>query len=497
MRRRAIGNERNAPIEPPPSRLMPAGDSVADRVPVRRSGFAGSTARSVVFRADEVARRVEFPILLFIVVALPWEFTKTWFPTQLLEVSRLGIIVAIGILASHVAAGTFRLPRSPLLLAIGAVVAVVAISAAATRWENGIKDAAAVVIYAGLALFIANVLDRRSRVRWFGAALVASAVIVATVGIAQEIGNFYLWQAEGNEVLGRRNSTFGDPNVAARFLSIALVSCFAVVTALRLRPRAMVAVLIAVGMVAIAQVLTLSRMGWVLAVVSVALWIPLAVSHRRLRLALATFIVVFAGYVLVAPTVLHRAGTAAADAVVRTGIGSPVTVPPTAAGPRAVAGTPLDGLIVSLPIDSVRKYLVRAGVAMTFDHPLFGVGVGGYQPQILTTYWDYVPRDRRAAPTTLIHTDSVRVLAETGLVGFAAFIGLLIAAATSVIRAVRAGPPSRRIAAWAAGSAVLLILLSSQFAGRFFNEPYLWLSLGVLMAVGWRDRWLQPEPSRA
>jgi O-antigen ligase len=451
----------------------------------------------MVSRADDIARRLEFPVLLFIVVALPWEFTKTWFPTQLLEVSRLGILVAIAILASHLAAGTFRLPRSPLLIAIGAVVAVVALSAAVTRWENGVKDAVAVVVYACLALFIAHVLDRRSRVRWFGAALVVSAVIVAGIGIGQEIGGFYLWQAEGNEVLGRRNSTFGDPNVAARFLAIALVTCFAVVAGLRLRPKATVAVLVAVGMLAVAQVLTLSRMGWVLAVVSVALWIPLAVSHQRLRLALATYIDVFASYVLVAPTVLHRAGTAAADAVIRTGIGGPVTAPPTGAGPRAVAGTPLDGLIVSLPIDSVRRYLVRAGVAMTFDHPLFGVGLGGYQPQILTTYWDYVPKDRRASPTTLIHTDSIRVLAETGVVGFAAFVGLLVAAAAAVLRAVRDGPPSRRIAGWAAGSAVLLILLSSQFAGRFFNEPYLWLSIGVLMAAGWRDRWLQPEPSRA
>lgn len=456
---------------------MSVPSAVADSAP-------GAGLRAWLTRADEVAARAELPVLLFIVVTLPWEFTKTWFPTPILEVSRVAMLVAIGILALHAVAGKLRIVRGRLLYAIAVVVCVIVVSALLTRWNNGVKDAAAVVIYALIALFMSHVLDRPDRIRSFGFALVASAAIVAAIGIGQEIGGFYIWQAEGNEVLGRRNSTFGDPNVAARFLATALVASLALVAGARLGRRGMIAVLVAIALIAIAQVLTLSRIGWVLAVVAIGACLPLAVAYRATRLALATFVIVFGGYLLVAPTVLHRAGTAAADAVVRTGIGEPAPAIPPDPGPRAVAGTPLDGVIVRLPIDSVRKYLIRAGVAMAIDHPLVGVGVGGYQPEILSTYWEYVPRERRGAPTSLIHTDSVRVLAETGLVGFASFIALLAATFQAAATAVRSRLPARRIIGWAAGTAVLLILISSQFAGRFFNEPYLWLALGVLLALG-------------
>jgi O-antigen ligase len=446
----------------------------------------GNGIQAWLARADAAADRIEVPLLLFIVVTLPWEFTKTWFPTPVLEVSRVAMLVAIAVLALHALTGRLRIVRGGLLYSIALVVGVIVLSAVLTRWNNGVKDAAAVVIYALLALFTSHVLDRRERLRSFGLALVTSAVIVAAIAIGQEVGGFYVWQAEGNEVLGRRNSTFGDPNVAARFLAVALVAAMAVVAGARLGRRATIAIVVAIGLIAIAQVLTLSRIGWILAIVAIGASVPLAMASRPVRLALATFVIVFGGYLLVAPTVLHRAGTAAADAVVRTGIGEPAPGIPADPGPRAVAGTPLDGVIVRLPIDSVRKYLVRAGVAMAIDHPVLGVGVGGFQPEILSTYWEYVPRERRAAPTSLLHTDSVRVLAETGLVGFVSFIAMLAVTFQAAAAAIRARLPGRRVVGWAAGSAILLILISSQFAGRFFNEPYLWLALGVLLALGGR-----------
>jgi O-antigen ligase len=72
----------------------------------------------------------------------------------------------------------------------------------------------------------------------------------------------------------------------------------------------------------------------------------------------------------------------------------------------------------------------------------------------------------------------VRVLAETGLVGFAAYLLFLAAFALMAIRNLRQ-------AGWrhAMGMALLtifgIIVLASQFEGRFTDEPYLWLLVGV------------------
>jgi O-Antigen ligase len=458
-----------------------------------------------IARLDAIAGRFELPILLAIVATIPLEFTKLWFPVTWIDVSRIGIAVALAITVVHALAGTLRLPRVALLGAIALVAAVDILSFLLTRWPLGTKEAASTAIYAGFTIFVAHVLTARRAAAPLAVTLMASAVVVAISSLAEEAGNFGLWPSEFGNTLGRRSGTFGDPNIAARFFAIALIivlAAFAAFAATTIARRAsgvsessgrrrLILGLVAIGAIAailgVADVLTLSRIGWLSAVVALVLWLPIAFERRLVGVGMLAFVLAFVGYLALAPTASNRASSVAADAITRIGAGDAggddillpdLTLP---ADPTAV--TPLDGVIERLPLDSVRRYLIRAGVAMTFDHPLFGVGVGGFDGELRSEYWKYVPIDRRGSPTTLLHTDVMRVIAETGLIGLAAWVLLLACAAATVVRAMRSAPPGVRLTAWAAGTGLVVILLASQFAGRFYTEPYLWLALGTLLAV--------------
>jgi hypothetical protein len=452
---------------------------------------------------DPAATAAEVPVLLAVVATIPLEFTKLWFPVTWIDVSRIGIVFALGITLVHAVAGTLRLPRTALVAAIGLVVAVDLLSFLTTRWPLGTKEAASTAIYAGFTIFVAHVLTARWPIRLLAAALILSAAAVAIASLAEEAGNFAIWPSTFVDPLGRRSATFGDPNIAARFFAMALIVVLAVFAVRGLvrrsesvaeRPRGRpvwLATLVGsgalAGLLGIADVLTLSRIGWVSAVVALVLWLPFAVGRRMVGVGMLAFVLAFVGYLALAPTASHRASSVAADAITLIGAGQdpgdPILLPDMTLPADPTAVTPLDGVIERLPIDSVRRYLIRAGVAMTFDNPIFGVGVGGFDAELRSEYWKYVPLDRRGSPTTLLHTDVMRVVAETGLLGLTAWAVLLLVAAIGVRRGLRSSATSVRVTSWAAGTAVVVILLASQFAGRFYTEPYLWLALGTLLGV--------------
>ena len=457
-----------------------------------------ATRSTLVQRLDRLAETVEFPVLLFVAATLPLEFSKLLFPVSWLDISRVGIVVGLLVLGIHVLSGTVRLRRTPLGLAVAAVVAIELLSFAVTRWPNGLKEAVAVVVYAGFAMFAGHVLAIRSRIATFAIVLLASGLVVASISVAQEVGGFYIWQADGIDILGRRNSTFGDPNITARFFAVMLIVALAVL-AVRSRLANRVgltrsgdlvstAILVVIAMLAVGDVLTLSRIGWLAAALASAMWIPQAVRRRRIALGVGVFACAFAAYLVLFPSALNRASSVTNDVLIRVGAidsgEGGAAIPDLVLPEDPTATTPFDAALDRLPLDSVRRYLVRAGLAMTIDHPVTGVGVGGFDGELRSTYWKYVPLDRRGSPTTLLHTDVMRIAAETGAIGLIGWLALIISAAVTTRRAFDHGDDMLRATAFAAGSSIVVILAASQFAGRFYTEPYLWLSLGVLIAVG-------------
>lgn len=428
-------------------------------------------------------------LLALIVLTLPWEFTKRLLPVEWLELSRLVMFVAIGWLAVRVTRWPPRVRLAPrgLIVTVCAVLIVELTSYGLTRWPNASREIAVVGAYVLLSAFVAATLRRRLDITWIAAVLVFSGLIVAGLGIAEQLGDFYLWKDHPLEVLGRRNSTFADPNITARFLVIALVATLAAFAIWRPRRRPMwVVPAVMVVVIEAGLVFTLSRSGWLIGALALLLWIPVGIIRRAAGvgavIALATFVIV----VGLSPNALRRAGDIP-------DVGEPL--PPSSEPLVRPAVTSLDPLIARIPLDEVRRYLLRAGVAMFEDAPLTGLGLGGFQPELLGPYRNFIPSDRQSRVTSLQHIDIVRIASEMGLFGLIAVVALLGASWWGLWRSARGSPWVDRVVAYALALMLLVITLSSQSEGRFYTEPYLWLVIGGIAAFIRRGQDWAPVPA--
>ncbi len=120
---------------------------------------------------------------------------------------------------------------------------------------------------------------------------------------------------------------------------------------------------------------------------------------------------------------------------------------------------------------SGRYSLVANGIRIAVAHPVRGVGVGGFQH----AYAKRVQRlhGKKNLKTAASHDTPVTVAAETGLVGFALFVWLLVACGSDVLR-------TRRLVPFAAGLSLAAILVHSLFYNDFFEDPTTWLLLGLV-----------------
>jgi O-antigen ligase len=119
---------------------------------------------------------------------------------------------------------------------------------------------------------------------------------------------------------------------------------------------------------------------------------------------------------------------------------------------------------------------------MFADHPLTGVGAGGYQTSFEDDYYRY--KDPKIkANITLSHTSLVTIMAELGVIGLIA----LAFVATRWVGFVRGLLPRapRDTRAVLAALAVIsaIIFFGSQTEGRFLEDPYLWFAAGLAVAI--------------
>ena len=97
-----------------------------------------------------------------------------------------------------------------------------------------------------------------------------------------------------------------------------------------------------------------------------------------------------------------------------------------------------------------RIAMVLAGIAMFVQHPLTGVGPGGYAINLTSVgteipeLWDYLPTP---------HNAFVQMAAETGVLGLIAFVLLLLVTLRACLRGVRANPGNtiQRAVLWSFG----------------------------------------------
>lgn len=435
---------------------MTPGRTESTRLNPVTAGAAPVAISNPLTEAAELVVRYGLPAFI---VTLPLEFTAQILKLQLARIVLL--LVAFAFLYLVIAGR--RKVVLPLSLSAGVMAAYVALSI--TSWVvtrapgsgNPLLDVAA---YPVVALLVLNLVRDGRGLRDAWLALLASGVLFALLGAFLYLTHLSIWRPDLTG-LYRVNATFGDPNIAARFLILAI--CAGILTfASRVKPTW----LTAGAVVACAAVvpLTFSKSAYLVFPIAVLAMVPLALHRRRAAAIAAVALVVFVAAIAVNPPTRDRALVSLGLVTGTTENGGSTPLNPGDATPFAGGR-----------LDSVRTYLIQAGWAMFTDHPLTGVGYGGYQHALLTSYKRFLPPN----PTvTLSHTSGITILAEQGLAGAVLFLGFLGVLAVEIAGAVR-------MRYWIVIPALLVlpILLLSQFEGRLVEEPYFWLLLGMLFAA--------------
>ena len=128
---------------------------------------------------------------------------------------------------------------------------------------------------------------------------------------------------------------------------------------------------------------------------------------------------------------------------------------------------------------SERAYLIKVGLRMYHDNPVWGVGLGAFEKRFLTRYLDY---KTVGDGVTLSHTSVITVMAELGTLGL---IGLGLFLLSLVHALYRLSKAVRYIYVLGIGymSWILTVFISSQMEARFFEDPVLWVSVGMLVSL--------------
>lgn len=428
--------------------------------PVERAEEGAPPPLTPGTRFATLAPKILVPLLM---LTMPLEFTRVFFPSELIQVGRIVMTVMILTLLLGAFAGLkVRFPDLSLWLPPIALIVYAGMSSLIANSLPGAKMVAAALAYSLVGLAIFNwTRDRVTQERlwlWFA----ISCVGLAVIGILQRATGGYIWNAP-DVGLSRINATFYDPNVLGRVLTMMIVVGVALAPAIAGR-KTRIVLIVATMLAAAAIPFTYSRQAWVFGGVVLVLAVVTSRQRRDALILAGTSVAIFIAVTVLVPEVQARINQLHENLT---------------GGPSHIFNTPGLAFLNYLPLDSERHYLIAAGLQMFYDHPLFGLGFGRFPAAIMGPYHGFI---LSGYTTTASHTSLVTILAELGLVGFALTAWWAYGYTRHTVRAVgRAG--SGRAYVLAPFMAVLVIFLESQLNGRLLDEPYLFVFLGLAAAA--------------
>jgi O-antigen ligase len=231
------------------------------------------------------------------------------------------------------------------------------------------------------------------------------------------------------------NSVFFDPDIFGRFLALVMIGICVGLFYDRADDR---------------------RRSTIRAMILAVLWAGLVLTLSRSSL----------GAVLVGLVVLGslrfdaRMPLAAAAAVIMLGAAAVAITPKTFGLNQGLNGA-----------SSGRASLVSGGISLFGDRPLQGFGSGSF-------VYQYRKHDKTASNLAASHTIPITVAAEQGLIGEAAYLVLVIAAALVLLRGAREDPVRAGIAA-----AFVALVFHTMLYADFLEDPTTWLLLGIGVAL--------------
>jgi O-antigen ligase len=410
-----------------------------------------------ILAAMAIDQRLVIPI---IVLLLPLEIGSRLIPilqtegsaahdASALSLARMALLAAGLLWAVRAPTDWWRaLPRSSLYLPFFLLLGLAVLSLGnAEDLQGGMREVARLLLHLVFFLLIVLYVRDRQALRWVVLALVASGLVVALIGILQEATNSYLWNEDFlRRIGGRRNATFVNSSYYARFLVITMVMATALLFQERSRLR--YALLAALALAALALPFTSSRSNWMAAALLLPLLLLVLPISARMKINSLKLSAVF-GLALIAVVLMAE---------------------PELVDRFRTIGSDWGG----------RFYLIRAGGQMFLDHPLFGIGLDGYEEALQGRYSHFTPGP---GSVTQSHTAVVTVMAELGILGLAVLALLLYRFGQLSWRLYREASVEDRTLVAALVAAFLAIFISSYFAEFFLEDPYLWLVLGLTVAL--------------
>jgi putative inorganic carbon (HCO3(-)) transporter len=266
--------------------------------------------------------------------------------------------------------------------------------------------------------------------------------------------NQKLIQSNQFESYFRVNSLFFDPNIYGRFLALVMVG----LAAMLLWPRRNREVVIA-------------------AVVLAVLWASLVVTFSQ-----SSFAALLVGLAVLAALRFGLKPVLIAVAVV--GVAGVVVI---VAAPGTIHLNPKSSKSVDRAT-SGRLDLMRGGLTMFTDRPLFGFGSGAFAKQFRARE---KVGSREAASAS--HTIPITVAAEQGVPGLAAYAAVLIASFGLLFRGLGAlrgrAPPPRLVGRAYLAAAYSGLVLHTLLYAAFLEDPITWTLLAAAIVIG------RPDPA--
>lgn len=405
-------------------------------------------------------------IIYIIVVFLPFEITKLLIPffqtvetksgafNSVFDLARLFILFSILVwfisdLKSFVPVIKHKISFILLLYISVYLLSTILIS---PDMSKGLTEVARYLIYflffTMVTLFIKNNDDIISIFR----VLVITATILSVEGIFEFVFDYYLWVDQNR----RATATFFDPNIFARFLVIAILILFIsrVNKIYIFKPQFMdISLLIC----SIALLLTVSRQGWLIFIVTIFFVSFYLDKKTRILIILALVAIILVSTPILLNILAER-----------------------------------DNTLTLFDIGE-RAGLLLGGIFMFLSSPIYGIGAGGFQSVMIDKYLDLLPWG--ILGSTLPHTYIVTILAEIGIIGFIIFMAFIFIVYRQFVINYKSRNKVTKALALMTFSSMIVIFIGSQAEGRFFEEPYLWLMLGIHVVIGnlLKSEQLNPE----
>ena len=336
----------------------------------------------------------------------------------------------------------------PVTLPLAAFVAWVGLTVLWTvdEREAAITLGAFVLPFGLLAVGISRLPWRGRWLTWLWGALVGTALLYASVGVYQWATREVFWNPKvivGNAYAPffRVNSVFWDPSIYGRYLTVGILTALAGVLLDGVRGRKVAGLVVVI---------------W-------AMWVGLVLSFSQ-----TSFVALSVGVTAAALVVWGRKALLAAVAVAL------VVGAATLATPQVRERVLDEGRAGIDKVTSGRANLVGQGVRIAAAHPVGGVGIGGFK----RAYADRVGLAGRDLKRAASHTTPVTVAAETGAIGLALYVWLIVAALRGALTRLGTGFTSR--VSFAVGLTLLAIVVHSVFYAGFFEDPMTWALLGLV-----------------